>query len=91
MTKTMLAVPLSAQLKERLEALARRFQCTPEDMSAEVLEQYVVDEERALQTIASRLEAAEGGAPVVAHADVEAWVRSFGTDAEQPRPLPSTK
>ena len=91
MTKTTIAVPLSAQLKERLEALARRFQCTPEDMSAEVLEQYVVDEERALQTIAIRLKAAERGAPVVTHADVQAWVRSFGTDAEQPRPVPRAK
>ncbi len=91
MTKTTIAVPLSAQLKERLEAVARRFQRSPEDISAELLEQYVAHEEQAVQTITARLEAAECGAPVVDHADVEKWVRSFGTDTEQPRPAPSTK
>ncbi len=91
MTRTTIAVPLSTRSKERLEALAQRLQRSPEDISAEVIERYVADEEHAVQTITARLEAAESGAPVVGHAGVEAWVRSFGTDTEQPRPAPSAE
>ena len=71
---------------DRLTALAESTGRSPSLLASEALTRYLSVEEWQVAAIREAVEAADAGAPMVDHEDVVAWVRSWGTDNELPRP-----
>lgn len=87
-SSTTLSVPLLADVKRRLEAIAQRDHRSPEELTADVLASFVSKEEAELRLIAERAELAQCSAIRVLHTRVAEWLRSWGTKKELPRPKP---
>jgi len=82
---TTLSVRIDNETKERLEALARLARRSKSFLAAEAITAYVESETwqlDELQTSLDRLDAGEH----VAHADVRAWLRSWGRKRERKAP-----
>ena len=80
-------VRLDRSLKEKLNALAKATRRSNSFLAAEAIANYVESQEWQLAAIREGLADAERGA-LIDHDEIEAWVRSWGTDDELPPPEP---
>jgi predicted transcriptional regulator len=71
---------------ERLNALARSTRRSKSDLASEALAAYLAVQEWQVAAIREAVDAADAGAATIAHAAVAAWLRSWGTADELPRP-----
>lgn len=81
---------VSPELKERLRALAKDTNRSESYLAAEAIAEYVEMNAWQVKEIGRRLDEAKAGAPGVAHEDVDAWVRSWGSENELPKPKPGS-
>jgi len=89
MTKTVTVhVRLMPEVNEKLEALARSQGCSKSDLASRAIESFVDNEGWQVREIELGLAQARSGKPGVPHEEVAAWVRSWDTDHELPRPKP---
>jgi predicted transcriptional regulator len=80
------SVRIPATYVERLDALAQQRGCTRADVLSEALDAYLDVEERQIKAIQKTINALDAGEPLIEHARVMEWVRSWGTPNELPRP-----
>lgn len=71
---------------ERLSALAESTRRSKSDLATEALAAYLAVQEWQVAAIREAVEAADAGATPIAHAAVAAWLESWGTAEELPRP-----
>jgi RHH-type transcriptional regulator, rel operon repressor / antitoxin RelB len=71
---------------DRLNALAQRTGRSKDLLAAEALAAYLAVQEWQVEAIREAVEAADSGATPVEHATVAAWLRSWGSEDELPRP-----
>ena len=89
MPKTVtLNVRLMPDINEKLEALARNQGCSKSDLASRAIESFVDNEAGQVREIELGLAEARSGKPGVPHEEVAAWVRSWDSDHELPRPKP---
>jgi len=81
---------VSPELKERLQALAKDTNRSESYLAAEAIAEYVEMNAWQVKEIRRRLDEAKAGAPGVAHEEVDAWVRSWGSENELPKPKPGS-
>ena len=86
-TKTR-SVRIPAAYIERLDAIAQQRGCTRSELLGEALAAYFDVQEWQLKAIQKAIDEADAGGPFIPHEEVEAWVRSWGTPNELPRPRP---
>lgn len=84
--QTSLTLRLPPQLVARLEAFATLTGGSASSLVEEALIPFLEYEEWKYATIAEAVKEADAGGPFVEHERVEAWVKSWGTDHELPRP-----
>jgi len=87
--KVNMAVKLDAGLRDRLKALAEAKRRSTHWLMKEAIERYVEVEEAAeLATKEAKARAAqfEATGEYVAHEDVDAWLKSWGSKKELPMP-----
>jgi predicted transcriptional regulator len=85
-TQTTLTLRLPAQLVARLEAFAALTGGSAASLVEEALIPFLDYEEWKYTSIAEAVNKADAGGPLIEHERVEAWVKSWGTDHELPRP-----
>ena len=89
MTKTVtMNVRLMPEVNQKLEVLARSQGCSKSDLASRAIESFVDNEGWQVREIELGLAEARSGKPGVPHEEVAAWVRSWDTDHELPRPKP---
>ena len=79
---------VSPTLKKKLQALAKDTKRSESYLAAEAIAGYVELNAWQVAETKRRLKAAQAGEPGIPHEEVDAWVRSWGTEAELPRPKP---
>lgn len=85
-TQTDLTLRLPAQLVARLEAFAALTGGSASSHVEEALIPFLDYEEWKYAAVAAAVKEADAGGPFIEHERVEAWVKSWGTDHELPRP-----
>jgi len=83
---TTLTLDLGPELKDSLDGLAASTGRPVADLVAEALAGYVEAQRWQIEQIEEAVRQADAGGPFVPHEEVEAWVRSWGTANELPRP-----
>jgi len=87
MTQTStLTLRLPRAVLERLERLASNTKRSKSALAEEALAAYLAAQEWQTAAISEAVEAADAGAVSIEHAAVEAWLQSWGTENELPRP-----
>ena len=81
-----LTIQIESELGERLDALANRTGRTPKELAEEALTEYLDIQEWHVAAIEEAVREVDGGAVGVEHARVVAWMESWGTENELPRP-----
>ena len=81
----LVSVRVPIETAQRLKALAEAMQRSKSFLGAQAIEEFVDAHEWQLTAIREGIEAADAGR-VVEHAEVAAWVESWGTDAEKEKP-----
>ena len=81
-----LTIQLHPDLGERLDALAGRTGRTTAELAEEAITEYLSVQEWQIAAIEEAVREADSGAVPVEHARVVAWMESWGTDNELPRP-----
>ncbi|ASG20469.1 CopG family ribbon-helix-helix protein [Nitrospirillum viridazoti] len=90
MTKTMpVAVNLEPELSDQVIAVAAALDRPAAWVVEQAVKDFVALQEWQLAAIDEGIRAADAG-EVVAHEDVVAWVRSWGTSHELPMPAPKS-
>jgi predicted transcriptional regulator len=84
---TTLTIRLDEATKKKIEELAVATRRSKSFLAAEAVREYVETERSYLEHINAGMRDIENG-DVVPHAEVEKWVRSWGTKNELPRPRP---
>ncbi len=87
--KVAMAVKLDVETRERLQALGTARRRTPHWLMCEAIQLYLEREEREEREralVRERLARYDATGEYVAHEDVDAWLKSWGTDNELPRP-----
>jgi RHH-type transcriptional regulator, rel operon repressor / antitoxin RelB len=80
-------IRLSAEVKEKLEALAISTKRSKSWLAAQAIATYVEEQSWQIQLIESAVTLADSDQAVwVENADVNAWLTSWGTEHEQPMP-----
>jgi len=74
------------EINEKLEALARNRGCSKSDLASQAIVSFVDDQAWQVREIELGLAEARSGKPGVPHEEVAAWVQSWDTDHELPRP-----
>jgi len=77
---------VSQQVKERLKAIAEEKNRDETELVASFIEASVEAYDRKAEIVKARLAKADAGGPFVDDEDVDAWLRSWGTDDELPEP-----
>ena len=85
---TTMTVRIPPEVSEKLDALARDTKRSKAYLASEAIASYVERNAWQVARIKESLDGARSGSPGVPHADVERWVRSWGTEGELPRPKP---
>lgn len=83
---TTLTVELPQADLERLKALAASTNKSESTLVGEALARYLEYETWKVQAIQDAVARADAGGPWVEHERVDAWLGSWGTDEELPRP-----
>jgi predicted transcriptional regulator len=81
-----LTVQVPKQALARIEALAEQTGQSTSDLVREALAAYLDYQEWKTASIAEAAAEADAGGPFIEHERVAAWMRSWGTDDELPRP-----
>lgn len=81
-----LTLRLPTQLVARLEAFAALTGGSAASLVEEALIPFLDYEERKFAATVKAVQRADAGGPFIEHDRVEAWVKSWGTDHELPRP-----
>ncbi len=82
---TTMTIRLDRSVKERLEAVAGRMNRSKSYLAGVAIEEYLAAQEWQIEGIKRALHSLDEGRGV-AHEDVVAWVESWGTDDELPKP-----
>ena len=82
---TTLTIRVDRSVKERLEAIAQRTRRSKSFLAGEAIAEYLAVQEWQIEGIRKALQSLDEGRSV-AHDDVAAWVESWGTDHELPKP-----
>ena len=77
---------LNPELVERLDLLAARTNRSKTFLVEEALANYLEREAWQIAEIAEAVAEADAGGPFVEHEKVDAWLRSWGKDDEEPPP-----
>lgn len=77
---------LNPELVERLDLLAARTNRSKTFLVEEALSDYLEREAWQIAEIAEAVAEADAGGPFVEHEKVDAWLRSWGKDDEEPPP-----
>jgi predicted transcriptional regulator len=85
---TVISVRLEPEVSGKLESLAREVKRSKGHLASEAIAAFVDCNIRQIEEIKRGVEEARSGLPGVPHAEVEKWVRSWGTEHELPRPAP---
>jgi RHH-type transcriptional regulator, rel operon repressor / antitoxin RelB len=86
---TTITVRLDASLKAKLESLAQNTQRSKSWLAAEAIAAYVEQESWQIQAIEVALEQADHPETEwIAHEDVSAWLKTWGTENETTAPCP---
>jgi predicted transcriptional regulator len=85
---TVMTVRLEPEVNEKLESLAREMNRSKGHLASEAIAAFVDCNIRQVEEIKRGLEETRSGVPGVPHAEVEEWVRSWGTEDKRPRPVP---
>ena len=83
---TTITVRLKSEVSEKLEALARDTKRSKGRLASEAIAAYVELKAWQVAHIKEALEEDESGVSGVPHDEVIAWIESWGTDHELPRP-----
>ena len=83
-----LTVEIPQELRAILADLARETNRSESELAEEAIASFVDNNAAQIAEIRKALEEAQSGAPGIPHAEVERWVKSWGTDHELPRPRP---
>ncbi|MCX7360565.1 MAG: ribbon-helix-helix protein, CopG family [Alphaproteobacteria bacterium] len=82
-----ITVRVPADLRERLDTLARTTKCSRSDLTADALQRLVDQDTDEIEHIRQALEASrKPDARVVPHKQAMAWIRSRGTETPLPKP-----
>jgi predicted transcriptional regulator len=87
---TTLSVRLSQATKDRLDALAKSTKRSKSCLASEAIEAFIELNAWQVEGIEAALKEADAGL-LVPHEEVVAWVRSWETDRELPRPQPKAR
>jgi predicted transcriptional regulator len=79
------SVRLKPQIKKKLSRLARESGRSANFLISDAVESYVADQERMLAEIRQADRQVKSG-HYIKHADMKAWLLSWGTDHEMPPP-----
>jgi predicted transcriptional regulator len=90
MSKTHLSVRLKPKLGDRIDALAAAIERPRSYVVEKAIEEYIDREAWQVEAIRKGLADAEAGL-LVSHEAIEAWVASWGTANEKPRPKARAK
>lgn len=82
-----LTIRVPRDCADRLTALAESTGRSTSLLASEALSAYLSVEEWQVAAIREALEADDTGESTVDHAEVDAWLKSWGTDNELPPPL----
>jgi RHH-type rel operon transcriptional repressor/antitoxin RelB len=82
---TVLKVELHQPLNDRLELISRDMRRSKSDLAAEAIEAYVDLNEWQVAGIKQAMASLDRG-EAIAHESVRAWVESWGTETELPKP-----
>ena len=74
------------RVKNGLEELARSTSRSKSFLAIEALDSYLKTNAWQVGKIEEAVAALDAGAPTIPHESVEAWVRSWGSDEELPKP-----
>jgi RHH-type transcriptional regulator, rel operon repressor / antitoxin RelB len=86
---TTITVRLDASLKAKLEKLARSTQRSKSWLAAEAIAAYIEQESWQIEAIEKAIEQADRPNPQwIAHGDVSAWLKTWGTSDETTAPCP---
>jgi predicted transcriptional regulator len=83
-----LTIRLNPELADRLEGLARDMGRDPAEVAAMAIDAYIDANAWQVRHIREALDGAKSGSPGVPHDEVVAWIKSWGTGHELPRPVP---
>lgn len=81
-----LTIRLQSAVSERLDALASRTGRSSTELAEEALAEYLAVQEWQIAAVEAAVREADAGVVPVEHARVVAWMESWGTDNELPRP-----
>ncbi len=80
------AIEISGQLATRLSELADQAGRPVADLADEAIAEYIERYAEQIVEVRKALDEVRSGAPTIPHAEVERWVKSWGTENELPRP-----
>jgi RHH-type transcriptional regulator, rel operon repressor / antitoxin RelB len=86
MSSTTLTVQIDTDAGERLEQLAARTGRSPSTLAAEAIDAYLEIDRWQVAGIQQAIASHDRGEGID-HADVKAWVESWGSESERPRPV----
>lgn len=81
----LISVRMPKEMAQRLEALAEAIDRSKSYVAARAIEEYLAAHEWQIRAIEEGIRAADAG-KIVDHAEVEAWVNSWGTNDERGKP-----
>ena len=81
-----LTVEVPTEVAVRLQELAARTGLSTSDLTGEAIVAYLAFQESEIAAIQVAVEADTDDAPSFEHAEVAAWLRTWGTDHEAPPP-----
>lgn len=87
MASDVVTVRLGPDVKDRLETLSRATRRSKSFLAAEAIERYLDEEAAFIAAVSEGLDQADRG-EVVSHESVAAWIDSWGTGRERPKPEP---
>jgi predicted transcriptional regulator len=83
---TTINLRIPKRVKHGLEELARSTSRSKSFLAVEALDSYLKANAWQVEKINEAVAKLDAGAPTIPHESVEAWVRSWGTDEELPKP-----
>jgi len=81
-----LTVRIPREHLERLRDMAKVTGCSKSELASEALADYLAAWEWRQEVIREAVAEADAGAKMIPHEDVVAWIESWGTANELPRP-----
>ncbi len=81
-----LTIRIQPAMSERLDALASHTGRTATELAEEALKAYLAVQDWQVAAIEEAIRDVEAGVPLIEHAAVVAWMESWGTENELPRP-----